>query len=249
MPIIKDPRERAARALEKRRALLRFLREELYTSPQVAAELLGVEARAARATVSALERDGLVKRHPIELGDGLSRFWVIGITPRGQSMAFDPATENVIDRSFEPARFSLVTLKHTMAVQRARIQAVNTGKVKQWVSGDRLAAVKKGIKKPDAVCLTTSGQRIAVEVERSVKSPKAYRDVLTGHLTAMHQGKWSRVIWTCPDTTTRDRVQRLILGIKRLQIAGIDTRIDPSVHHANLAFTTYDMFTDCLCLA
>jgi hypothetical protein len=79
-----------------------------------------------------------------------------------------------------------------------------------------------------------------------VKSPKAYRDGLAGHLTAMHQGKWNRVIWTSPDAKTRDRVQRLILGIKRLQIAGIDTRIDPSVHHANLAFTTYEMFTDCL---
>ncbi|MDE2268581.1 MAG: hypothetical protein KGL33_06155 [Betaproteobacteria bacterium] len=246
MPIIADARARAARAQEKRHLILRFLREELYTSPDVISELLGVEARAARATIAALERDGLVKRHPIELGDGLARFWVIGITPRGQSMAFDPATENVIDRSFEPARFSLVTLKHTMAVQRARIQAVNTGKVKQWVSGDRLAAVKKGIKKPDAVCLTASGQRIAIEVERSVKSPKAYRDVLAGHLTAMHQGKWNRVIWTSPDAKTRDRVQRLILGIKRLQIAGIDTRIDPALHHTNLAFTTYEMFTDCL---
>ncbi len=247
MPIIADHAQRFARAAEKRRLILRFLREELYTSPEVISELLGVEARAARATVAALERDGLVKRHPIQLGDGLSRFWVIGITPRGQSMAFDPEkNENVIERSFEPARFSLVSLKHTLAVQRARIQAVNTGKVKQWVNGDRLAAVKKGVKKPDAVCLTITGQRIAIEVERSVKAPKAYRDVLAGHLTAMHQGKWNRVVWICPDATTRDRVQRLILGIKRLQIAGIDTRIDPAQHHANLAFTTYEAFTDCL---
>ena len=246
MPIITDPKARMQRAEAKRTAILRFLRDELYTSPQVIAELLGVDARAARSTVSTLERAGLVKRHPIALGDGLATFWVVGITSRGQSMAFDPATEAPIDRSFEPARFSLVTLKHTLAVQRARIQAVHSGKVKQWISGDRLAATKAGVKKPDAVCLTITGQRVAVEIERSVKSPKAYRDVLAGHLTAMHQGKWGHVIWSSPDEATRDRVQRLILGVKRVQVAGIDTKIDPAKHHANLTFTVYKTFTESL---
>lgn len=243
MPIIQDPHQRAARADEKRRTLMRFLRTELYTSPHVVAELLQIDPRAARSTVAALERGGLVKRHAIKLGDGGSRFWVIGITPLGQSVAFDPeAGETVIARSFEPARFSMVYLKHTLDVQRAYLSAARNGLVKQWVGADRLAAVKKGVKKPDAVCLTTQGERVAVEVERSIKAPRSYRNVLAGHLTAMHQRKWNRVVWASPDEKTSARVKALILGVKRLQIAGIDTPIDPEKHHCNISFCVYKDF-------
>jgi hypothetical protein len=140
MPIIKDPRERAARAAEKRHLLLRFLREELYTTPAVAAELLGVNLSAARATIAALDKAGLVKRHHIPLMPTLPPIVIVGITQRGQSMAFDPASERVIERSFEPARVSLIYLEHTLDTQRLRIQAARIG-VAAWVSGDRLAAV------------------------------------------------------------------------------------------------------------
>lgn len=245
MPIIKDPRERAARAAEKRHLLLRFLREELYTTPAVAAELLGVNLSAARATIAALDKAGLVKRHHIPLMPTLPPIVIVGITQRGQSMAFDPASERVIERSFEPARFSLIYLEHTLDTQRLRIQAARMG-VTAWVSGDRLAAVKKGVKKPDAVAIDLAGRRVAIEVERSVKGPKPYSDVLSGHLTAMHQNKWARVIWTSPDAQTRDRVRALVLGVTRAVIAGVDTKIDPAQHHKNLAFCTHDVFTTLL---
>ncbi len=245
MPIIKDPRERMQRAEQKKTLLLRFLREELYTTPQVAAQVMGVAPRAARATVAALEASGFVKRHHIELVPSLPPLVLIGITPSGQSMAFDPATEAPIDRSFEPGRFSLNYLRHTLETQQLRIQASYAG-ITKWVSGDRMAAVQKGVKKPDAVALDVRGQRVAIEVERSVKGPKSYADVLSGHLTAMHQNKWSRVVWSSPDTKTRDRVKTLILAVKRVRIAGIDTRIDPAKHHQNLAFCTHDVFTTLL---
>ncbi len=246
MPIITNHRERFARAAEKRRLLLRFLREELYTTPKVAGMVMGVGERAARQTLAPLEAAGLIKRWPIQIFEGLQTITIVGITTMGQVHAFDPATEKVIDRAFDPARFSVMFLQHTLDIQRLRIEATATGQVKQWVNGDRLAAIKAGEKKPDAVCLTASGVRIAIEAERSIKSPKRYQAIVEGHLTAMHQGKWQRVVWTFPDTHTMERVESMIVGVSRVRIAGIDTLIDPAKHHANFRFCLYEMFTDSL---
>lgn len=246
MPIIKDPRERAARAAEKRHLLLRFLREELYTTPKVAGMVMGVGERAARQTLAPMEVAGLIKRWPMQLFEGLQTVTIVGITTMGQVHAFDPATEKVIDRAFDPARFSVMFLQHTLDIQRLRIDAMARGCVKQWVNGDRLAAAKQGEKKPDAVCLTASSVRIAIEAERSIKSPKRYAAIVEGHLTAMHQGKWQRVVWTFPDVNTMKRVQAMVLSVNRVRIAGIDTLIDPAKHQANFRFCLYEAFTESL---
>ena len=244
MPIITNHRERFARAAEKRRLLLRFLREELYTTPKVAGLVMSVGERAARQTLAPMEAAGLIKRWPIQLFDGLQTITIVGITTMGQGHAFDPATEKVIDRAFDPARFSVMFLQHTLDIQRLRIEATASGHVKQWVNGDRLAAIKAGEKKPDAVCLTADAVRIAIEAERSIKSPKRYQAIVEGHLTAMHQGKWQRVVWTFPDANTMERVKAMVFGVTRVRIAGIDTLIDPAKHHANFRFCLYEMFTD-----
>ena len=243
MTIIADPDARAARAAEKRVLLLRFLRDEIYTTLQVAGMAMGVGERAARATIARLESAGLVRRWPVELADGLPPLVIVGITSRGQAEAFDPATERAIDRAFEPSRRNLAaTLRHTLDMQRLRIEAMRAGAVRQWINADRLAAARAGAKKPDAVCLNAHGERIAIEVERSIKAPRRYVAVLEGHLTSIHQRKWSRVIWACPDPATATRVRALVLGISRARVAGIDTRIDPELHHAGLSFCTYSNF-------
>lgn len=246
MPIIKNHAQRFARAAEKRRLLLRFLREELYTTPKVAGTVMGVGERAARQTLAPMEAAGLIKRWPIQLFEGLQSITIVGITTLGQAHAFDPATEKVIDRAFDPSRFSVLFLQHTLDIQRLRIEATGSGLVKQWVNGDRLAAAKQGEKKPDAVCLTAGGLRIAIEAERSIKAPKRYAAIVEGHLTAMRQGKWARVVWTFPDANTMERVKAMVLGVNRVRIAGIDTLIDPAKHHANFRFCLYDVFTESL---
>lgn len=94
MTIIRDPHARMQRADEKRRALLRFLRDELYTVPSVAASIMGCGERAARQTVAALEKQGLVRRHVVRWLDGVAPVTLIAITPHGQAMAFGAIVES-----------------------------------------------------------------------------------------------------------------------------------------------------------
>jgi len=241
MPVIQNPAERAARTAQKRHALLRFLRDELYTTPAVAGLVIGVGERAARSTISAMERADLVRRHVVTVVEGLPPVTLVAITPHGQAMAFDPATEAVIDRIYEPGRYSLIHLSHRLDTQRLRLQAVNSGRVVKWLAGEAMGANAKNIKRPDAVLLTAERVRVAVEIERSIKNKKRYAGILSGHLTAIKQAKWQRVVWASPDAEMARRVEAILKSIGRAQIAGVDTKLTPE-HFKPLIFTTYQDF-------
>lgn len=246
MPIISNPVERIARASEKRRSLLRFLRDEVYTTPAVAALLMGCGERAARQTVASLEADGLVKRHEVKLMPDLPPVVLIGITDHGQGMAFDvDKGEEPSARTFEPGKYNLVYLSHALDIQRLRIYAERSGIVKRWLPGEMLGAGKKGAKRPDAVILTTSGKRVAVEVERSIKNRKRYLSVLQGHLEAIAPGKWNKAVWACPSAEIAARVEALVKSARRIQINGIDTALTDK-HFQNLSFVVYESFVSYL---
>ena len=172
MAIITNPAERAQRAEAKRVALLRFLRDELYTNQATASLVMGVGERAGRQTVAAMEAAGLVRRQAVAVLPGLPPVNLVSITPHGQAMAFDPASETVSDRTFEPGKYSLVHLAHRLDTQRLRVEAMQSGRVQKWVPGEALGKAAKNIKRPDALLLTVDKTRIAVEVERSIKNRK-----------------------------------------------------------------------------
>ena len=242
MALIKDHAERQERAAEKRHALLRFLRDELYTTPPVAAEVIGVGERGARQTVLQMEKLGLVRRHVLPVLPGFPPVTLIAITSHGQAMAFDPETEEVKERTFEVGKYSLVYLAHTLDIQRLRIQTMATGRVTRWVPGESLGATIKNTKRPDALLLLNNS-RVAVEVERTIKNRKRYVGIVASHLTAIKQGKWQKVVWTSPDESTRRRLEVIIKSIKHADIAGISTQLTPE-HFSRLCFTTHEQFVN-----
>ncbi len=214
--LIQNPVERKERAQAKRQALLRFLRDEIYTVPEVAGRVLGICERGTRSTVAKLEKEGLVIRHSIKLLPQLPPVVLIGITESGQAAAFDPHSgEQPVWKAFEPHKINLVYLTHTLELQRLRLQALSSGRVSRWLPGDRLGAGIKGIKRPDAVLLTSGGVRVAVEVERTLKNKKRYHSVLQNHLKAIQQNKWDRVIWACPNNDIMRRVQAAIESVHK----------------------------------
>lgn len=238
MPVIKNHAERMARTAEKRHALLRFLRDELYTTPAVAGLVMGVAERAARSTITSMERADLVRRHIVTVVEGLPPVTLVAITSHGQAMAFNPETETVVDRLYEPGRYSLIHLSHRLDTQRLRIAALQSGRIHKWLPGEAMGANSKNIKRPDAVVLTVDKIRVAVEIERSIKNKKRYAGILSGHLTAIRQGKWQRAVWASPDVDTARRVEAILKSISRAQIAGVDTMLTAE-HFKPLTFTTY----------
>ena len=190
LPVV-DARQNAKRGL-----VLRFLREELWSTASVLGEVIGIRARqAVHRSLQQLENAGLLRRHTYTIFGHPLTIW--GITAHGQACAFDPATEEPVSAYFEPSRVSGLTIAHAVALQKLRVAAERAG-WKDWKNGDRLGAVRDG-KRPDAIAVSPEGIRTAIECERTMKTTKRYEVILAHYLQSLRRGQLARVVWLCPD--------------------------------------------------
>lgn len=206
------PAERAARVAQKRATLLRFLRDELYTTATVVGQLLGLNSRqAVHATLTAMERDELVRRETATTPAG-RRVTLWGITSHGQAYAFDPASEVPQERYFEPGRVGLTVLQHTLDLQTLRLQAESAGWT-GWTLGDRMGKWAKNQSRPDAIVTDPQGISWGIECERTIKTRKRYEAILKDRLLAIKQGAVNKIVWLCPTEGQANRLRAIIKSI------------------------------------
>jgi len=190
--LISDPAARFARAAEKRRAVLLFLGAEVWSSADVLGRVAGIEARqAVHRLLTAMEADELVRRAPAPVvrGQGVT-LW--GITHQGRALTegLDP-----LGPVFEPSKLSLTTVPHQLLLQELRLAAEAAGWT-AWTRGERLP--KDAPVRPDALVTRPDGHVVAVEAERSLKTPKRYQALVSQHLQAMRKGQWVGVYYVAP---------------------------------------------------
>jgi hypothetical protein len=236
--LLTSPQERLTRAREKQQKILRFLRQEIWSSQEILGMVMGIQSRTTtHKNLVRLETDGLLKKHTITgLGGGTVALW--GITSHGQAMAFDPATETPIPTYFEPGKVAEVTVKHALDLQRLRVIAEFAG-WHGWVNGDRMPDLLKGGKRPDAVAISPDGMRTAVEIERTIKTTKRYEQVLASYLMALKAGQVDQVVWLTPTMDIALRLQAIVFSIRSVTIQKQRFSIDPDKHHARLFFKDY----------
>lgn len=211
--LINSFKERQGRADQKRRVLLRFLRDESWSN---LANLVGVARLSEPAifkTLCQMERDGFLLRHKI----AQLRLSLWGITPKGLMFAWDESEVMEPRPHFEPSKLSIVTIHHYLDIQRARLAAERAG-WSQWMPGNQLPKAIK--KRPDAVATTSSGQRVAIEIERSVKTLKRYEAIFATYLQMIKQGDYAMVHYVCPDATFAPRLERMFELIKAVSVVG-----------------------------
>lgn len=232
------PAERAERTKTKNRAVLRFLRDQIYSTEAILARVMGVNTRqGAHRTLARLESDGFLRRGVIAAPTGGRGLTVWGITPHGQAFAAD-AHESISSRYFEIGRVAYSTLAHTLDIQRVRLALESEGWT-EWRDGAALGGGQKGAKRPDGVARDPSGQRVALEIERTLKTPKRYQDILAVYLQAIRRGEYDRVLWLSPTEAVKERVQRVITSLKYVRVGGQQVAIDPARHHTALNFMSF----------
>ena len=211
------PAERAARQAEKQKIVLEFLRDEIWTHGDVVAELLGFKSRqAGHKALSALARAGLVRQAKVETAWGRPvSIW--GITSHGQAMAWPLDAEPPENpRTFEPSKIKPSTMAHHLDIQKARISAARSG-WKGWQAGDAVFQKERKMKYPDAIATAPDGARVAIEVERTIKSKKRYSEIIVSHLLARRAGHYQRVMYRCPDPDLTARLARVFDSIKSVR--------------------------------
>lgn len=232
--------ERKVRQADKRIRLLRFLREEIWSTPDILGQVLQLRSRqAVWKSLRQFQAEKIIRRHVYAALGG--EFVVWGITAHGQALAFHPVNEQVNTMYFEPSKVSEMTMRHSLDIQRLRISAERQG-WKEWRNGQNMGEMSKGMNRPDALALDPMGVRTALEVERTAKTIRRYRVVLGNYLKSIKQGDVSRVVWICPTSDLANRLRRIILGISSVVVNGQQIPIDPSRHHVNLRFEDYESF-------
>jgi len=232
------PADRQQRVLQKRTQVLRFLRQEIWSCQEILGAVMGVESRtAAHKNLARMEEEGLLRRHKVEgLGGGSITLW--GITSHGQALAFDPVSETPVASYFEPNRVAEITIRHALDLQRLRVQGERAG-WKDWINGDRLPELLRGGKRPDAVAMSPTGLRTAIEIERTIKTSKRYEQILASYLMSLKAEQVDQVVWLLPTDDFAVRLRAIVLGIRAVTIQKQRFAVDPQRHHQRLAFMSY----------
>ncbi|SME95128.1 MobC family replication-relaxation protein [Pseudobacteriovorax antillogorgiicola] len=201
-------RKGSQRAREKQQQILSFLLSERWTHPDILAYHLGLKSKySVVKTLCQLKQMGAVKEVKIDIPYGGSiDIW--GITNHGIGISRSEFQENV--RALEPSKLSLVSMFHHLDLQKARVLLTKHQKC-DWVRISDMPTKSK--KQPDAIMVTEGGQRIAIEMERTLKSRKRYSEILVSHLIARKQGLWDEILYIAPDQNLAHRLKRYFLNI------------------------------------
>lgn len=232
--LIGDPVERERRHQRKRDRILRFLRLNTWSTTDILREALELRSRqAAHDSLHKLRQEGLIREAWITVEHGMQiHLW--GITAHGAAMSaeFD---ESLRIRLFEPSKIKLATLGHTLDLQRLQLRAEQAGWQWQPVVGEY---ARSEAKYADALAVQPGGVKVAIEVERTVKTIKRYTEILISHLAARKAGKWDWIYYLSPTASVRDRVQRAFSEIRRVNWHG-QTVVITSAHLNPFKFYSY----------
>ncbi len=197
------------RRAEKEKIILNLLKDERFSTARHIAVLLKTKRTATFETVKRMEKKGLLLQAKVED----QSLW--GLTPQGAFLADG--------RHFDPKRISAITIRHDLAVQKAKVEAMAMG----W-SGFlaertlRQMAVKERttwLQVPDAFAVSPKGRKVALEVERTVKTPKRYTVIFDSYCQMLADKTIQEVIYICTEDI-KDRLERLFLKIETMTVDG-----------------------------
>ena len=199
--LISDPKERAERAAEKEDYVLAWLVDFVYSTTDVLGVVLELKPSATLSALRRLERKGYIVRDEIPVyGRIVLPIW--GITMTGLMAYLTPKQiETQKLRYHQKGRVALSSLQHEMDVQRVALFCEQAEKYNSqyWTTNRELPwPSKKGDPRwpvyPDGLMnVPINGDEdnlavIAVEIERTRKTPKRYIQILKGHAAISRKG-------------------------------------------------------------
>ena len=218
--LISSKAERDRINAEKQSKVLSFLLEERFSTASVLALLLNMTTNGMQRTLRKMEKAELIKAHMVdfELSSWNLKIW--GLMPTGALLATDIDEEL---KFFEVGRIKPITIAHSLALQRVKVIALSS-KWKQWESSSKMlrkANESRSIwlQVPDAVACSPKGRKVAIELERTIKTPKRYVEILANYAEMMSIGVIDEVIYVCPAELTA-RLERLFQRIEKIIFRG-----------------------------
>ena len=212
-----SPCARKERAQEKREQVLAWLLIETWSVFSVLQQLLRLSYATTHALMKGMEREGLTRSRAlfVPAGNGVRRMILHGLTPHGAAVVQQADARKSVS-AWEPSKVSPSHVMHQILTQEAHLRALKNGWT-QWRPTRALTDL--GLAKlPDADALSPDGHRVAIEVERFLKTPKRYEAILGAYIFEMKNGHWDRVDYLCPDAGFAMRLASAFGRLERLRL-------------------------------
>lgn len=239
--ILLGPLERSRAIQAKRNVILGWFRNYSWSHIDVLTIVTGLGRRAVESTLVKMQRDELMRSSEVILVRGRPvRIW--GLTHHGAHFAVPIEEEIHHVPVFEPRKVAVSTLEHEISVQCIHAHALRMG-WRDWRTANQVSIqlAKGGLKIPDGIATDPSGERTAIEVERTLKSARRYEELLVSYLDGRKRGIWKRVLYLSPSDDMAARVERAYRAIKKARFHGQTFTVTDS-HLAPFSFIAFDSF-------
>lgn len=236
-----DPGERVRAIQAKRNAILGWFRNYSWTHMDVLTIVTGLGRRAVDITLAKMQRDELIRSGEVMIARNRPvRIW--GLTHHGVHFAVPIGEEFQYVPTFEPRKVAVSTLEHDICVQIIHAKALRMG-WRDWRTANQLAVqlAKAGLKIPDGIAMSPSGERTAIEIERTLKSARRYEELLISYLDGRKRGLWQHVLYLSPTEEIAARVERAYRAIKKARFNGQSFAVTNS-HFALFSFLSFGSF-------
>lgn len=210
--LISDYHERMQRAEVLEFKVLKFLRDQCYSSPKILAQVAGLSERAIYKKLNSLLRKGWLSNYKYE---GIP-FSVWGITRQGLAFAWDDDEVMEFRNPFQPSRAKPLMLTHELAIQQARINYELAGGT-DWTAGHLLPSSTK--QRPDAV-VSLIERKIFIEYESTIKSKQRYQQIWSNYLQMIARKELDAVHYICPNEKFSLSLNRVFGLLQTLPVAG-----------------------------
>lgn len=217
--LIRSHSERLEKSRQNNANILTFLFNETWSSAPILGRVINLTTSGTYKKLNKLVQKGLLKRHYIrELGMSI---W--GITKEGLLEAWECGAP-VVNRSvFEPSKISPFFIHHHLDLQNARLNA----EARSWQEWKPDKLLSKGLKKrPDAVSLNSQRQRIAIELERTIKTLKRYETIWALFLMDIKNGLYDYIHYVVPDEKMKRALERIFSLIQSVPVNGQRIKIE-----------------------
>ena len=225
--------DRMQRAINKKKVMLRFLRDETWTHVSNIQRLLSVNYVTAHQVLTKLKKQSMLKSHQYHGLGGRITLW--GITAHGLAMSYEDEEPLEKRPCFDSSKITLSTVNHTLGIQQAHIQAEKVDWT-HWTNGKHLSGSPS--KRPDAVAINPDQKKVAIEIELTIKTRKRYEQIMTEYLKAIKKEEYDHVVYLSTGVIT-PRLEKFFRQIREVPVNGQRVSITDK-HHSKFVFYTLD---------
>lgn len=228
--------EKLARAEEKRRRVMHFLASgEVYSTISVLAWLMEVSEQTALPVLKKLVEEKMLRVDKNAVPFSNLKLW--GISDHGLAVT---ETAHPKCTAFTVGKTSASFVAHHIDGQHVRLALELAG----WTNytPGRLLLVDNDQRKnkciPDALVINPNGCKVAIEIERHVKSRARLAQVISAHLRQLEEEQYECVYYCTPH---RAALERAFSSISAVKLDGVWVKFT-DVHRSKFKILDMDLF-------